>query len=221
MIDPHGPSLRGDPPATPDGQHAPARGGRPVSRRAFLLAGGAVLAGGAAVVAGINRQEQPAAPPVTAPAPAPETPAPPVLVPGSLDAVLAEADRTAGRRLLGSPWRAWFGETSEPWSAIYVSWLLRDIGLPTTADPVTLHAELQRAGRVGSDPEPGALVFYSRGEVNRPHHVGLVTSVTGGVPQTVEGDHPFSLPYPERFVRRYARPWEDEELISYGYPAYA
>ncbi|GAA4741801.1 hypothetical protein GCM10023328_23760 [Modestobacter marinus] len=215
MIDPHGPSLRGDPPA---GSDAAAPGRRPISRRAFLLAGGAVLAGGAAVATGLSRSGEPETPPVTAPTPGTPAPAP---VPGSLDAVLAEADRTAGRRLLGSPWRAWFGETSEPWSAIYVSWLLRDNGVPRTAEPVTLYAELQRADRVGSTPEPGALLFYSRGEVNRPHHVGLVTSVTRGVPQTVEGDHPFALPYPERFVRRYARPWEDQALISYGYPAYA
>ncbi|MCZ2813396.1 CHAP domain-containing protein [Modestobacter sp. VKM Ac-2979] len=219
MIDPHGPSLRGDQPTDPDGPDAPAPGRRPVSRRSFLLAGGAVLAGGAAVVAGLSRSGQPEVPPVATPPP--ETPAPSELVPGSLDAVLAEAGRTAGRRLLGSPWRAWFGETSEPWSAIYVTWLLRENGVQRTADPVTLYAELQRDGRVGSDPEPGALVFYSRGEVNRPHHVGLVTSVTRGVPQTVEGDHPFSLPYPERFVRRYARPWEEQALLSYGYPAYA
>lgn len=219
MIDPHGPSLRGDSSADPGGRDPATGGGRPISRRTFLLAGGAVLAGGAAVVTGLNRPDSPAVPPVTAPPP--EPPAPSELVPGSLDAVLAEADRTAGRRLLGSPWRAWFGETSEPWSTIYATWLLRDTAVRTTADPVVLYAELQRDGRVGSDPEPGALIFYSRGEVNRPHHVGLVTSVTRGVPQTVEGDHPFSLPYAERFVRRYARPWEDQELVSYGYPAYA
>lgn len=217
MIDPHGPPTRDG--SAADGPDDEAHGGRPVSRRTFLLAGGAVLAGGAAVVAGLSRQGSPELPPVTAPAPESSAPAEPV--PGSLDVVLAEADRTAGRRLLGSPWQAWFGGTSEPWSAVYVTWLLRDTGVRTTADPVVLYAELQRDGRVGADPEPGALLFYSRGEVNRPHHVGLVTSVTRGVPQTVEGDHPFSLPYAERFVRRYARPWADQELISYGYPAYA
>ncbi len=48
--------------------------------------------------------------------------------------------------------------------------------------------------------------------------MGLVTSVTRGVAQTLEGDHPLTLPYAERFVRRFARPWG--EHLTYARPSY-
>jgi hypothetical protein len=192
----------------------------PLSRRAFLLAGTAALAvGGAGLVAGTrNGPGTPGTggggsmPPVIPP-PAPRA------VAGTLDAVLAAAGQSAGERLLGSPWSAWSGPDPTAWSSTYVCWLLRDIGVPPTADPAALYAGFAQAGRVGLTPQPGALVFYHRGDLARPVHVGLVTSVTDGAPQTVEGDHPMNLPYAERFVRRFARPWD--QRVHFALPEYA
>jgi hypothetical protein len=200
--------------STKDPTDAQRREPRRTSRRTFLVAGSAALAaGGVAVVSsgGLGQwwrsEEEP-----------PEEPsAPPSPRPGSRDHVLAQAAATAGLRLLGSPWLDWFGGEPTAWSGMYISWLLRDADVPRTADVAELYAALERAGAVGKAPEPGALIFYTRGKV-APHHVGLVTSVTRNVPQTVEGDHPVNLPQAERFVRRFARPWDD--LISFAYPAY-
>lgn len=184
---------------------------RRTSRRAFLIAGATALVGGGAAVAVLGTRD--ARPPQVEP-PAPE-PRPAPLTP--LDQVLADADATAGRRLMGSPWSDWFGGAPAAWSAVYVSWLLRDHGVPKTDDVAALYDWFVQRGSVRSGPQPGALIFYARGPVP-PHHVGLVTSVTQGVPQTLEGDHPMNLAYEERFVRRFARPWDAE--ISYAYPAY-
>ncbi|TFV64685.1 CHAP domain-containing protein [Geodermatophilus sp. DF01-2] len=190
-----------------------------MSRRAFLT-GSVVLLGGVAAVSKLSGRSSTPAPSSGAPSHSPlvDPSAPPGSAVRSLDEVLAEAEATAGRRLLASPWSSWSGSTSEAWSGIYVSWLLRDNGVTRTADVAGLHAVFQAGNSLGSEPEPGALIFYSRGPVSPPHHVGLVTSVTRGVPQTQEGDHPFSLPYAERFVRRFARPWDDR--VSYAYPSY-
>jgi hypothetical protein len=201
--------------STKDPTSTQPREPRRTSRRTFLVAGSAALAAtGVAVVSSggfgqwwTSEEEEP---PEKPPAPAPPRP-------GSWDHVLAQADATAGLRLLGSPWLEWFGGDPTAWSGMYISWLLRDADVPRTADVAELYAALERSGAVGDAPRPGALIFYTRGRVP-PHHVGLVTTVTRGVPQTVEGDHPVNLPHAERFVRRFARPWDD--LISYAYPAY-
>ncbi|MBB3676982.1 C40 family peptidase [Modestobacter versicolor] len=192
----------------------------PLSRRAFLAAGAAALAAGGAGLVVATRTGTPTSGPAgsTPLPPAAPPPAPPVVA-GTLDAVLAAVEQSTGGRLLGSPWSAWSGVTSAAWSSSYVCWLLRDNGVPPTADPATLHAALAQAGRVGPTPQPGALVFYHRGDETRPVHVGLVTSVTAGVPQTVEGDHPMNLPHAERFVRRFARPWD--ERVTFALPVYA
>lgn len=200
--------------ADPGRPGRPAAGGR-LTRRRFLL--GAAVAAGAAVALGdpVRRlwtPDDPAAPPPDAASPDPTG------GPGRpLADVLAEAEATAGRRLLGSPWADLLGSGPAPWSAAYVSWLLRDSGMPPTADVAALYTALADRGAVGETPTPGALVFYAHGPV-APHHVGVVLSVTRGVAQTAEGDHPFSVPFAERFVRLFARPWG--EHVRYAYPAY-
>ena len=201
--------------STKEPTSAQQREPRRTSRRTFLVAGSAALAATGVAVVGsgglgqwwTSEEEPPEEP---------QAPVPPQ--PGSRDHVLAQADATAGLRLLGSPWLDWFGGDPTAWSGMYLSWLLRDADVPRTADVAELYAALEQAGALRDAPRPGALIFYRRGPVP-PHHVGLVTTVTRGVPQTVEGDHPVNLPYAERFVRRFARPWDDD-LISYAYPAY-
>ena len=126
-------------------------------------------------------------------------------------------------RLYDSPWLGYLGGQVSAWSGTYVSWLLRDNGLPRTAAVDELWSALDGGGRTGDDPEPGALVFYSAGEVDRPYRVAFVEELIGGFPQTVEGDAPANVVAEERFVRRYAR-LSDSRLsdtrVSYGYPEY-
>jgi hypothetical protein len=184
------------------------------SRRSFLVAIGSAAAGAAALTAVAQTSAAP-----TARQPAAATGAMVgVANARSLEAVLAEADRTAGRRLLGSPWRSRLGSPG-PWSAVYATWLLRENGVPGTPDVSALYGGFAAAGGVGNAPRPGALIFYNRGDVMRPTRVGLVTSVTDSVAQCVEGDHPMTVPYDERFVRRFARPYD--ERVRFGYPVYA
>ncbi|MCF6736937.1 CHAP domain-containing protein [Blastococcus sp. KM273129] len=184
-----------------------------ISRRAFLGAGaGALLLGGIAVVTS-QQDGPPTTPGATTPTEPAEDPRP------ALADVLADADASAGVRLLGSQWAEWYGAPAEEWSALFISWLLRARGLPRTDDVAELYDFFDRADSLGDRPEVGALIFYADGPV-LPYRVGLVTSVTDGVAQTMEGDHPVSLPPAERFVRRFARPW-DAARITYAYPSYA
>lgn len=203
------PPGRGRPPADVGDRSGAASAG--IRRRAFLGAG-AVLITGAVVLAVTDpddRETGPAAP----------TTDPPEELRRSLAGVLARANAQAGVRLVGSPWSEWYGNPTAAWSAVFASWLLREHGLPRTEDVADLYELFRGQGAVGDRPRPGALIFYADGPVP-PHHVGLVTSVSDGVAQTLEGDHPSSLPYNERFVRRFARPWEATS-ITYAYPSYA
>ena len=179
--------------------------GHRITRRQLLVAGSGLLAaGGLAVLA--DRRSAPG----VAGVPASGLP--------SLHTVLAAADATAGQRLLGSPWSSAVAAGADSWGTVYICWLLRNIGIPMTPDATTLYAALREAGGLVSSPRPGALVFYSHGPVDQPYHVGLVTSVTRGVPQTQEGDQPMTVPPEERFVRRFARPWDSR--VSYAMPSY-
>jgi hypothetical protein len=198
---------------TPDGP-APGR----TTRRGFLLAGGTAVLSTAAVLLAGDRRGTPQSPqlmmtdsatPVAATTAGPTT----------LSGVLALADDTVGRRMLGSPWNGWAGSAASAWSGTYATWLLRGTGVAATADVAALREQFLRLGRTGATPQRGALVFYHRGDPRWPFHVGLVTSVTSGVPQSVEGSHPWSLPPAERFVRRFSLPWDPR--VDYGYPAYA
>lgn len=178
------------------------------TRRHFLAGTAALAAGGLALLGGS-----------AAPSPAPS----PALAPASgggraLAQVLADADAAVGRRWLGSPWAAWAGGAPRPWSAVLVAWLLRGNGATPTDDPAAVHAAFRAAGRLGTEPRVGAVVLYSPGGTAPATATGLVTSVTGGVPQTVEGDHPFTVPAAERHVRRLARPGPG--TVRYGYPVY-
>ncbi|WP_336033495.1 CHAP domain-containing protein [Geodermatophilus sp. FMUSA9-8] len=186
----------------------------PASRRVFLRRGAVLLGvGGLALVAGSEvLSERPAAPVgVRLDTAAGGTP-------GTLAAVLAEASSTAGRRLLGSPWETWAGAVTTGWSGLYVSWLLRHLGGTPTTDVAAVRNALAARGRTGTAPAVGAVVFYSPGSTAPPTRAGLVTSVTRGVAQTVEGDHPVTVPLSERFVRRLSRPGHG--TVSYGYPEY-
>jgi hypothetical protein len=201
---------------TPDG---PADGMAPgrTTRRGFLLAGGTAVLSTAAVLLAGDRRGTPRSPQLMMTDSA--TPVAATAGPTTLSGVLELADDTVGRRMLGSPWNGWAGSAASAWSGTYATWLLRGTGVAATADVAALREQFLRLGRTGATPQRGALVFYHRGDPRWPFHVGLVTSVTSGVPQSVEGSHPWSLPPAERFVRRFSLPWDPR--VDYGYPAYA
>ena len=125
--------------------------------------------------------------------------------------VIAEAEGAAGMRLDGSPWMA---PSAFGWSALFASWLLRDHGLPAIASPRELFAHHRIAGRTHVLPEPGSLVFYSPGGDAEINHVGIVTSMSGGAAQTIEGDVPGELPSELTFVRRFSEPWSDRVVFA-------
>lgn len=125
--------------------------------------------------------------------------------------VIAEAEGAAGMRLEGSPWMA---PSAFGWSALFASWLLRDHGLPAIASPRELFAHHRIAGRTHVLPEPGSLVFYSPGGDAEINHVGIVTSMSGGAAQTIEGDVPGELPSELTFVRRFSEPWSDRVVFA-------
>ena len=126
-------------------------------------------------------------------------------------AVIGRAESAAGMRLDGSPWMA---PSAFGWSALFVSWLLREHGLPAIASPLELFERYRLAGGTQADPEPGSLVFYSTGGAAHIHHVGIVSSMRGGAPQTVEGDVPGELPSELTFVRRFSEPWSERVLFA-------
>ncbi len=230
-------ATAGDPPRAEPAGDDPATGAGPrrrgPSRRTLLVGGAVVVVGGAGAGAALlSRPDEPPAP-VDPPDPGPTTTAgPPAEAP--LRAVLAEAEATAGLRMLGSPWARWAGrpdgsegEEASGWDGLYVSWLLRAHGGdPAATAPADLMALVRTSGQVGVEPVPGALVFSDRGlgddavEPEEPARVGMVTAVVGGsVVQALEGDHPASLPHSERFVRRVARPGPGPVLFAM--PRYA
>jgi hypothetical protein len=191
-----------DNPSTPVEGAAPSRRPGSTSRRAFLVGGSALL------MAGVPAIRSTAAGPLPAKA----------ATLRSLSEVRAEAIATAGVRLRNSPWLPYFGGVVTDWSAMYISWLLRGNGAPKTTDIKDLYDAFANKGLVGPVPRTGSLIFYSNGDGEEPNHVGFVESVTGQLPQTVEGNNPENVAIAERFVRRYAVPWD--RRATFAYPVY-
>lgn len=171
-----------------------------IPRRTFLL-GGLAAAGAAATAAAAPRMtvmsSSGAAVPVDAAA-----------------AVAREALSYAGAHLAGSPWEG--AARVSGWAAAFTAWLLRNQGAPATVTSAELHAHLLTAGTPTTEPQRGDVIFYNRGGITEPHHVGLVSDVADGIPQTVEGDVPGT--FNNQFVRRYGAPWSDN--VTYIRPTY-
>lgn len=91
--------------------------------------------------------------------------------------------------------------------------------MPGAATPAELSATFAAAGRTGTSPQVGALIFYTYDAPGSVHHVGFVESVRGGAVGTVEGDVPGGLGPEHTYVRRFGVPWD--ERVRYAYPDYA
>lgn len=138
----------------------------------------------------------------------------------TLGQVIAQAQSARGQTLaaakrilgVGGPWAGYDDE----WCAWFVTWLLRNNGIPFTSADFTVSTLRSRfpAERQGSIPRAGALIFYQG-------HVGLVTDVVGGYPKSIEGNTGYY---------RGATSWADStvntftggsaRILGYAYPQY-
>lgn len=196
----------------PEGRDPTSKGS--LTRRTLLVAGASVAASAAFAVVTSERVADGTLPVSRSAAPPLRTLARP------LGEVAAEAFAAAGARFAASPWQSHFQvrASAVPWSAIFVAWLLRDNDVALPASPLELHREYVARGAVGTEPRPGALIFYSPGDATFIDHVGFVDAVRGASISTIEADVPGTLPPEATFVRRFGQPWTAP--VAYAYPVY-
>ncbi|MFD0686869.1 CHAP domain-containing protein [Actinomadura fibrosa] len=112
------------------------------------------------------------------------------------------------------------GYSDASWCDMFISWVGDRLGFGygMGQDAWTVaHARwFQENGRWGSEPRPGAIVFYDwdgSGETGGINHVGMVIKKNGdGTIQTVEGNTDNSVQVKTRSTG---------SVVGYGYPAYA
>lgn len=113
--------------------------------------------------------------------------------------------REVGGENKGPPIHKFAGGREEPWCAHFVAWLFRSLGRPLPNDVVPsekvaspnanvnkMWTTLVGAGWRVSEAQPGDIIFFTslppsldRG---RGAHVGIVSAVSKGVIQTIEGN---------------------------------
>ncbi|MGI8334080.1 CHAP domain-containing protein [Actinomadura scrupuli] len=104
------------------------------------------------------------------------------------------------------------------WCDMFVSWVGQQVGVRGMGqDAYTVeHAKwFQKAGRWGTTPKPGAVVFFAwnGGGTDGIEHVGLVVKDNGdGTIETVEGNTNDAVMVRERST---------DSVVGYGYPEYA
>lgn len=115
---------------------------------------------------------------------------------------------------------AW-GHPSEAWCADFATFCLKQGGaldVDQTAGTVLLHEEYVKAGRAGSKPRVGALVFFKWPTVGRIAHVGIVESIRpDGSIVTIEGNTDV---HGGRTGGKVMRQVRRANIAGYGYPKY-
>ncbi|MFV2176585.1 CHAP domain-containing protein [Actinomadura sp. LOL_016] len=112
------------------------------------------------------------------------------------------------------------GYSDAAWCSMFISWIGSQIGASDQFghDAYTVtHAEwFKDQGRWGTEPEPGAIVFFDWGgsdSIDAIDHVGMVIEkIDDGTVKTVEGNT-------DSAVRIRERP--TSSIVGYGYPEYA
>ena len=108
----------------------------------------------------------------------------------------------------------------QPWCAMFVNWALaagKALDVHNFSYCPTGVAEYKAAGRWGSHPKPGAVVFYQWTEPV-PQHVGIVESVNAdGSIIAIEGNTSVSSQDNGGAVMRRVR---KVGIVGYGYPIY-
>lgn len=102
----------------------------------------------------------------------------------------------------------------QPWCTAFVSWCIRKASLKAALKPSAsargLLSVARRLGLMVSKPEPGNLVFWSRGNPVGPYgHVGFVEKCSKGVLQTIEGNRSSS-------VERFWHPITDPKILGFA-----
>lgn len=108
-----------------------------------------------------------------------------------------------------------------PWCAAFVSWALSAGGaldVPKFVYCPTGVNAYKAAGRFGSQPRVGAVVFFQWPGIDRPCHVGLVEAIQAdGSIVTVEGNTDVAGGGSGGQVMRHVR---RGNIVGYGYPNY-
>jgi surface antigen len=109
-----------------------------------------------------------------------------------------------------------------PWCAAFASWCLDQGGALDVAKFVycpTGVNEYKQAGRWGTAPRIGAVIFFQWSGVDRPCHVGLVEAVrSDGSVVTIEGNTDVAGGGSGGQVMRHVR---RAFIVGYGYPKYS
>lgn len=115
----------------------------------------------------------------------------------------------------------WAGVVPGPWCAAFVSWCLSQGGaldVPKFVYCPTGVNEYRQAGRYGSEPRIGAVVFFRWPGIDRPCHVGLVEAIQpDGAIVTLEGNTDAAGGGSGGRVMRHVR---RGNIVGYGYPNY-
>ncbi|MDH2425235.1 CHAP domain-containing protein [Sphaerisporangium sp. TRM90804] len=121
---------------------------------------------------------------------------------------------------------AWYGQTVEfdsdysaqPWCDMFLSWAAHKLGYESWFGQFAYTVDHAKwfisRDAWGTDPEPGAVVFFDWGgghAVDGIDHVGMVVSVDGDDVHTIEGN------VDGQYVREKVR--DDSTIVGYGYPA--
>ncbi|MBE1535141.1 CHAP domain-containing protein [Actinomadura algeriensis] len=112
------------------------------------------------------------------------------------------------------------GYSDAAWCSMFISWVGSQIGASDQFghDAYTVtHAEwFKDQGRWGTEPEPGAIVFFDWGgsdSIDAIDHVGMVIEkIDDGTVKTVEGNTGSAVRIRERST---------SSIVGYGYPEYA
>ncbi|MFD0902738.1 CHAP domain-containing protein [Actinomadura sediminis] len=112
------------------------------------------------------------------------------------------------------------GYSDAAWCSMFISWVGSQIGASDQFghDAYTVtHAQwFKDEGRWGTEPEPGAIVFFDWGgsdSIDAIDHVGMVIEkIDDGTVRTVEGNTDSAVKIRERSA---------SSIVGYGYPEYA
>lgn len=119
------------------------------------------------------------------------------------------------------PGFAW--SNGQPWCATFICWVFWQAGLygllrTPSASCDHLAAGFKAHGRWGTEPRPGAVVFY--GTPNDLTHVGIVESATSSYIDTIEGNTNDEGGREGHEVARRRRYRSSAWIVGYGYPEY-
>lgn len=124
----------------------------------------------------------------------------------------------------------WIGCDGDYWCASFVCWCFheafgdegRDLCLTYSPSCEVLRGRFRSAGRYGTTPRRGDLVFFSGTRHGGANHVGIVTDVTATHVQTVEGNTSGGSEVIDNGggVARKTYAIGNPRILGYGHPAY-